>query len=156
MSLGYGTMSVYSFAYTLGGALATVFSLGEADIKDISSTGAISLEYMRWVSPHVGVGALGVYELCPMTFEDNTSSRSHLISVMPAAKFAWLGKDHFGMYTKIAAGVGAAFDDGSADFSFAAQVNPVGMDFGGQSFRGFLELGWGMQGLVMFGLRKSF
>ena len=47
-------------------------------------------------------------------------------------------------------------EDTKDNFAFAFQVTPIGMDFGGESFRGFAELGLGMQGLVNVGIRWLF
>ena len=38
----------------------------------------------------------------------------------------------------------------------AAQASPVCMEFGGKTLRGFLETGWGNQGLLNFGVKYSF
>ena len=38
----------------------------------------------------------------------------------------------------------------------AGQLSPVCMDFGGDATRGYLELGFGMQGIVSLGIKKMF
>ena len=74
-------------------------------------------------------------------------------------KFAWLNRAHVGLYSKLAAGAGYFFANGSDskdNFSVAFQVTPVGVDFGGEQFRGFLEVGVGWQGIVSGGVRWFF
>ncbi len=39
--------------------------------------------------------------------------------------------------------------------SFGFQVDPIAMEFGGMSFRGFVEAGIGMEGLVKAGVRYA-
>lgn len=104
-----------------------------------------------------------------------TPHPSYFISLMPEVKLPWFNLPHFGMYSKIAAGAWLQYSpevvdmvegsDGqpaqdvtpaSSDFGFSAQVNPIGMDFGGRQHRGFLEIGWGLQGLIMGGYRFEF
>ena len=47
-------------------------------------------------------------------------------------------------------------DSHSFDPYWAAQVTLAGVQFGGERFRGFVEAGAGMQGLVLAGLSVSF
>lgn len=96
----------------------------------------------------------------------------HVLTVMPAAKFPWFSNSHVSMYTKLAAGVawihtpevsvtGVDSDgntktetaEGSDNISVAFQISPVGIDFGGDLVRGYVETGWGYQGLIMMGVR---
>ena len=104
-----------------------------------------------------------------------TPHPAYFITLMPEVKLPWFNLPHFGMYSKLAAGAWMQYSpevvdmvegsDGqptrdvtpsSTDFGFAAQVNPIGMDFGGRQHRGFIELGWGLQGLIMGGYRFAF
>ena len=83
-------------------------------------------------------------------------------AVMPAAKAFWFRKPHVAMYSKLAAGVTLLddYDEEADSHSFdpywAAQVTLAGVQFGGERFRGFVEAGAGMQGLVLAGLSVSF
>lgn len=83
-------------------------------------------------------------------------------AVMPAAKVFWFRKPHVAMYSKLAAGVTLLddYDEEADSHSFdpywAAQVTLAGVQFGGERFRGFVEAGAGMQGLVLAGLSVSF
>ncbi len=78
---------------------------------------------------------------------------------MPAVKYNWLNRDRFSMYSKIALGVLIGIDSGADNdkttAAFAWQASAVGAEFG-NSFRGFLELGFGEQGILVAGLRYKF
>ena len=81
------------------------------------------------------------------------------LSAMPLVKFAWLNRAHVGLYSKLAAGAGLFFANGSDakdNISFAFQATPIGVDFGGEQFRGFVEAGVGWQGIVSGGVRWMF
>ena len=77
---------------------------------------------------------------------------------MPLAKFRWFTNPKFGMYSKIAFGAGIVpgGEEENLQVSFAGQLSPVGMQFGGGNVSGILELGYGMQGIVTLGIKKSF
>lgn len=81
---------------------------------------------------------------------------------MPAARMFWFRKPHVAMYSKLAAGVtllddyDEETDSRSYDPFFGAQVTLAGVQFGGERFRGFIEAGAGMQGLVLAGVSFSF
>ena len=77
----------------------------------------------------------------------------------PTAISAWLNRAHVGLYSKLAAGAGLFFANGSDakdNISFAFQATPIGVDFGGEQFRGFVEAGVGWQGIVSGGVRWMF
>lgn len=185
VNLTYGRISVPAFAYTLGGVFGTVFTLGAIAPEKMVSSGAISFEYYRYVHEHVAVGAATTYEVYTLGFKSYTGKdeeghatynsqipdHTHIISIMPAAKFPWFNYEHVGMYSKAAVGLNIMHTQGhsvvndkgeqdvtepSTSVNVAWQANPVCVDFGNMFCRGFVELGWGFQGLVMLGLRYSF
>ena len=83
--------------------------------------------------------------------------RMGFLSVMPHVKASWFDNPHFGMYSKVAVGAAGVFQkDGESSITWAAQLSPVCMDFGGSDLRGYLELGVGMQGIVTLGIKKMF
>lgn len=140
-----------------------------------SVIGPISGEYYYRFNNWLGVGAVCVFG---RTTHEFSSQIDHEIlgrdinayySLMPAVKFDWLRLSHFGLYSKIAVGATLrymAIDDYSLDPSnkedgdFAIhpnfQASPLGMEFGGTQFRGFVEFGLGEQGSVLAGLRYKF
>lgn len=185
ISLSYGRVSIPGTAYVLGGVFGTVFTLGAATPGKIASTGAVGFEYMHHFGKHFALGALATYENIVLRFDYATGETdadgkkilregptgfNHFISLMPALKFPWFCREHVSMYTKL--GVGAMFnvtneytynEDTSAwdrntdtNWNWAVQASLVGVDFGGDICRGFVEGGFGMQGLVCAGVRFGF
>ena len=160
ISLSYGLISSTHVSMTFGGVFQEIITGGNANIDDITSTGSIGVEYMRWLGKHIAVGGAAMFENVTIKYTDNTPNETTgLISIMPAVKANWFNRNHFGMYSKGMLGVSIMTDKSSSDDSpvmFSAQLSPICADFGGMAFRGFVELGWGVQGLVTAGLRYSF
>lgn len=168
ISVSYGVISIPSIANVLAGVFGTAFTGGMAKADKISSTGAISIEYMNYLNSHIAVGGAIVEENTSIIFDSysgkdedgNTEYKEgeeqhyNFLTVMPVVKLPWFYREHFSMYSKLAAGLCVGTSNG--DLSFGAQVSPVGMDFGGKAIRGFAELGIGMQGMILGGLRWSF
>ena len=161
--LSYSQLTLPQGAYVLGGVFGAVFSLGNFTFENMVMPGALSLEYTRYINDTFGFGGgvTGDY----MTADKYTGKDENrrydgkfslaIVSLMPHVKAYWFNHPHFGMYSKLAAGCAFQLGD-SPGVSFAAQVSPVCMDFGGDVWRGYLELGAGMQGLVTLGIKKIF
>lgn len=184
VSLSYGRVSIPSFAYTFGGIFGAAFGFGSIKPEQMYSVGAISAEYMRYVHPHVAVGGGLTYEIYNLTFSHKVGtdeggnaiykadkpSLNHIVSIMPAVKFPWFSYPHVSMYSKVAGGFMVIHNpgytaekdgktetkDASTQVNWAMQATPIGVDFGGTNFRGFVDLGVGMQGLIIAGLRYNF
>ena len=90
---------------------------------------------------------------------------------MPSVKFNWLRKNHWGLYSKLAAGVTYAYfnekyydelgkniDDKATanDIVFNFQATAIGVEAGGSHVRAFTELGIGEQGIALAGVRFKF
>ena len=155
---------------------SNVFSLVTSAISaaagDQSSFwGPVGVEYYYNVSPVVGLGAVAAYAGCKA--EDEKTHKEDLtesfITVMPSVKFNWLRKKHFGMYSALSAGAmfasvkcndnAKAADPNAKDETvtvFMFQATALGIEFGGQQFRGFVEAGAGEKGLLCAGLRYKF
>ena len=180
-------------------AFSSIFSvMGEALISSMLTGGqfvgsttyenekdipALSVEYFHHLSPGVSIGGIAAFNgtssdmYCKLRHTDGStvtnekigSSHKYYFSVMPAAKFDWLRKKNFGLYTKIA--VGATYysekqkqdvngdkkevhDDSGVRFNFQASL--LGVEVGSQKFRGFAEFGVGEQGIALAGLRYKF
>ena len=133
--------------------------------------GPVGVEYYYHVSPVVGLGAVAAYAGCKAedekTHKDDLSEK--FITVMPSVKFNWLRKKHFGMYSGLSAGVmflsvsandsAKASDPDAKDetlTSFMFQATALGVEFGGEQFRGFVEAGLGEKGTLCAGLRYKF
>ncbi len=161
----YGTGSASNLFSAFSGAFA-------ASAGDQSSWwGPIGIEYYHHITPVVGIGAVAVYARCKAE-DEKTHKRDlseNFFTVMPSVKFNWLRKKHFGMYSGISAGVmflsvspndnaKAADPDAKSEtlVSFMFQATAVGVEFGSEAFRGFVEAGLGEKGVLCAGLRYKF
>lgn len=146
-------------AYGAGSNTDIVSSIGVGMFtgKQTSYWGPVSVEYFRHFSSGFGVGAVAAVGGCK--WEEHNNAKSTYITFMPALKYNWLVKDHFGMYSKVAAGITFAKDSGTSKNNsrseFNWQASFVGMEFGG-ALRGFVEFGLGEQGIILGGLRYKF
>ena len=150
---------------TIGGALVG------AKFENEKYFGSISAEYFYHVKNWLGVGGIFAYGQCEQDVlfvgkKDGVSKNTYL-TLMPAAKFDWMRKKHFGVYSKLAFGAtlrnekytsdsDSSKDDSDSEVHVNWQVSLLGMEFGGPAIRGFLELGTGEQGIALVGLRYKF
>ena len=135
--------------------------------------GPISVEYFYHVNPWLGVGGIAAYGQMKQDYYFGSKKdgkdgeiKNNYITLMPAVKFDWLRKSHFGMYSKIALGAtlrtekmddtSDGNDESDSEMHVNWQVSFLGMDFGGEQMRGFLELGTGEQGIFVAGIRYKF
>lgn len=175
-SLTYGTLSNSEWIEAFGEVVTVMFG-GETKTKN--AFGPMSAEYFRRITPVVAVGAIGSVSSYKEDMMKRTTTatgettsekigdytRSYF-SFMPAAKFNWLRKEHFGMYSKVAAGITLASTnmkdtdpsvatekDKNVMFNFQASL--IGIEAGGK-LRGFAEFGMGEQGAILLGIRYNF
>ncbi len=164
LEIGSGLFSVPQFALTLGAVFGTAFSFGLASFDNLNISSAISAEYYYYFNPHVAVGGAAAFDsIWGDQMKKNTSTGEYepagkysgvFASLMPAAKFSWLNREHFRIYSKLAAGgmIGtAAGSDSGVQFSPAFQVSPICLSAGGGHCWGKLEFGAGMLGLIQAG-----
>ncbi len=180
ISVSYGTLSNSEWIEVFQEVVTVMFG---GKTKQKSAVGPISAEYFYRVSPVVAVGAVGsiasykddilskevpdATDATGATVEIKTGdyTRTYL-SFMPAAKFNWLRKKHFGMYSKIAAGISllntnmkdvdpTVATEKNKDVAFNFQASLLGIEAGGQ-LRGFAEFGMGEQGAILIGIRYNF
>lgn len=165
VSINYGYVTIPYLAYIFGNILGSAFiaPMAKEKLGNLNSTGAIGVEYMRYIpNGRASFGASVFYEGLKSTFVDKESGnltrtvREHAITIMPTAKVMWFNMKHFGMYSRAGVGATAMMNDGKAQFVVALQLNPVGMDFGGPMCRGFLETGFGTQGFINAGIKACF
>ena len=168
-SVTYGQFTVPQFAYVLGEVFGVMFTLGHASFEDPHMYGAAGIEYVHYTNDWFGFGGtvLCDYMTAKTVSVDKDGNKTPngdfklgCLSAMPLVKFAWLNREHVGLYSKLAAGAGYTFTGDNADvkdnFMFAFQATPIGVDFGGERFRGFVEAGVGWQGIVSGGVRWMF
>lgn len=173
VAVSYGYFSTSQWFDVFQGVM-NIWAGGQPDGKT-SVIGPISGEYFYHVKNWLGVGAVCVFG---RTSQEYSSQIDHAMlgkdintyySLMPAVKFDWLRFEHFGLYSKIAFGAtlrsmaveSYSSAPSSKDNSELAihpnfQASPLGMEFGGTQFRGFVEFGLGEQGSALIGLRYKF
>ena len=169
LSLSYGVGSIAQLGDGIGEGLGLVFTKTEFD--DGSIIGPISLDYFYHLdNPRLAIGGSFTYskwdsDVLVRKSDTKVGERKrNFFSVMPSFKYYWTNKNHFGLYSKLGAGIGflsrtdkdqtnAEKSDNGCYFMF--QLSVLGAEFGGK-FRGFAELGIGDQGLLQAGIRYKF
>lgn len=168
ISLSYGVMSNSQWADFLENLYLV---LVDAHTNTKRSIGPVGIEYFNHITPLIAVGAVGTVTSIQDDLRDHNDIKLGEINrtyytIMPAIKFNWLRKEHFGMYSKLAAGVSfvdsslkdvdpGSVKDKDKDAMFNYQASVLGLEFGG-AFRGFAEFGIGEQGMVLIGVRYNF
>ena len=149
----------------IGGALVG------AKLENEKFFGPISAEYFYHFEPWLGVGgilAYGVNKQDVMSGKDKIGeSKNSYYTLMPAVKFDWLRKKNFGMYSKLAVGAtlrsekydssnnsNRDYDDSEVHVNWQASL--LGIEAGSPTIRGFAELGFGEQGIILAGVRYKF
>lgn len=164
IGISYGGPAITYWA-RIGTAIGT--ALVGAKYEDNSYFGSLSAEYFYHLDPSVSIGGILSYsqDNDKINLAGSSGDRTtRYFTVMPAVKWDYLRRDHFGMYMKAAAGytlqrVNETYngqDESTTDGLFNVQISLLGMEAGSQHVRGFFELGFGEQGIVLAGLRYKF
>lgn len=165
--LSYSQVTLPQTAYFVAGIFGVAFTAGHFTFENTKPYGALAFEYDRNVNNWFTYGGVAVidYITSDAYNVDGDGNKTYngvfnfgYFSVMPLAKFRWFTNPKFGMYSKAAFGPGLVFggEEGDLQISYAGQLSPVCMQFGGGNLSGILELGYGMQGIVTLGIRKTF
>jgi len=172
IGITYGALSNSRWIDAITDIVPSVFGQRVANKK---AFGTLGVEYFYHTSPLVGVG--GIFGVSTSNEDIYSSDKlSHhrsnsYFSLMPAVKFNYLRKEHWGLYSKIAVGaiLGRAADKSydesgkkssksevrtACDFNW--QVSLIGLEAGSKNVRGFTELGIGEQGVFLAGVRYKF
>jgi hypothetical protein len=166
VSYGGAPLSVWArIGEALGEAIINGLTGGSIKYDNTSWFGSLSGEYFYRIDPAFSIGGIACFS------QDNddilvdnvkTGDRTtRFITVMPAVKWDYLRRNNFGMYMKF--GGGYTFErvtetykgqDGSNNSGFFnMQISLLGLEGGSKNVRGFFELGFGEQGVVLVGLR---
>ncbi len=174
VSYGAGYMSALIDAFGAGLGDAIVDYATNRDWANDSYSGTFGVEYFRHLNnPKLAVGGIATFTHYGEDVIDKSNndkvvgerSRNYF-TLMPAIKYNWVNKEHFAFYSKVAAGAMVLFDedtdkensqysDSDTFTCFTFQLSPVGLEFGG-AWRGYLEMGFGEQGVALIGLRHKF
>ena len=142
-----------------------------AKLENEKFFGPISAEYFYHFQSWLGVGgivAFGQNTQDVMSGNDKIGeSKNTYYTLMPAVKFDWLRKKHFGMYSKVAFGATLRNEKYNSDVSSSRDYNDsevhvnwqasfLGIEVGSPTLRGFVELGTGEQGIILAGVRCKF
>ena len=161
----YSNSQIIDAFENIGGALVG------AKFENESFTGPISAEYFYHVKPWLGVGGIFAYgqnkQDVYLHGDKDGEIKNTYLTLMPAAKFDWLRKKHFGVYSKLAFGATlrnekydsvdpSSKDDSDSEVHVNWQVSLLGIEAGSPTIRGFLELGTGEQGIILVGVRYKF
>lgn len=166
IGISYGAGSNSKILSALDDLVDLTATGGAVSYDNEKFVGPIAVEYFYHLSPKVGIGGIASYAntkkdaLVGSTKQGD--AKVNFFTVMPAVKLGWFEKDHFGMYSKVAAGLTfrsekqdwADISENNVKFNF--QVSLVGLEVGSQTVRGFAELGVGEQGIILAGLRYKF
>ena len=149
-----------------GGDLFKFIGVDDIEIKNGGTKGWFTLGYTYQLNKTISVGANLSYTSMKVVLKDETDKAKSGVSVftfMPTAKFDWFrtSSDVFGMYSKVALGVGLMTGQvldqnlkGAIPF-FSPHLSLIGLEVG-KGFSGFLELGAGFEGIVQAGIRARF
>lgn len=161
VSVGYFTHP--HVALTFGDAFGGII---DGDASSENSLGSFGVTYMHNLNKRFGLGATTSYEYIYKNAKDGKKYTENFITVMPTVRAYWFRHNHFGMYSRLAAGValncskgyvnGTGEENSQTDVLFGFHLAPVSMEFGSSKVSGFLELGWGYQGIVNAGVKFGF
>ena len=142
-----------------------------AKLENEKFLGPIIAEYFYHFQPWLGVGAIVAFGQSTQDVMSGNykigESKNTYYTLMPAVKFDWLRKKHFGMYSKAAVGATLRNEKYNSDVSSSRDYNDsevhvnwqasfLGIEVGSPTLRGFVELGTGEQGIILAGVRCKF
>jgi len=157
VAIGWASMvDVYEFFDTMYSPYNSIDALYSEQSGPTYTIGGLSAEFglnfRSWFTLAFNLSASGAWKETydPLTSVTGRKS-SAVVSVMPVARFTWVRKRNFQMYSSIGAGafVSASADQVSANVALC--FVPVGMRFGNKVF-GFVETAGGA-GCNMQGVR---
>lgn len=160
ISVSYGTIPTTDWIDFYSDVLVTGL-LGEA--TDFSSWGTINATYNFRLTKIIALGGTFTYSHNKngASTEERFRAENTYFTFLPNAKFNWVNKKYFTLYSR--AGLGISFrhakynSDGSTDNSTlcAFQVSPIGIEVG-NAVAGFVEVGIGTSGILQGGIRCRF
>lgn len=169
LAITYGMFSNSEYMSFLEDLVTTSITGGVMSYDNEKFFGPLTLEYFYRVKPWLGVGGIGAIAISNKDIffdkKESGTSRGIYFSVLPAVKADWLRRKHFGMYSKLGVGVTVLslqdkLDTGDKESGTAAafnwQLSLIGLEAGSNSLRGFAELGFGEQGVLLAGIRYKF
>ncbi|MCF0223645.1 MAG: hypothetical protein HUK20_05195 [Fibrobacter sp.] len=156
ISASYGLVNVYFMSIVFGDAIENLFDQDKSETSHgLLSASSFNVAYGYDLTSLVELGGILTYGYIADGHD------VHTISLMPKAKFNWINREHFRLYSQVA--VGALFvigDDQRKSEAHQIQrhvlpiphVSLAGLEFGNNvSF--FCELGAGQAGILAAGAK---
>ncbi|MBQ1209972.1 MAG: hypothetical protein IIX64_05845 [Bacteroidales bacterium] len=163
ISVNYG-FSLQDFVGGIASIATQIAGSVSGEVVDTKALGTIGLEYNRSLGRTISLGAVVNYSRVSNYLTTSYMSMD-FVAAMATMKAYWFKKPACAMYSRVGLGammIGTYSDpkDGTnptytPQFLPAAQLSVVGIEFG-TWVRGFVELGAGMQGILLTGVKFSF
>ena len=157
-----------TFGSVVIGSLSNLLDLteGEISVKPGGTYGVINLGYSYQLNKTISIGGGLAFNRLSVDLKDNTGKISpaavNVWTIMSTGKFDWFRtrSDMFGMYSKVGLGVMAVGGSLMEELHKTVwlptgQLSHIGLEVG-KGFSGFMELGFGMQGIAQLGVRARF
>ena len=167
-SIGYGVKPSSSFRFNPGNHY---YPLEE-------NVGAIFATYTRRLNKVIGIGASYCFDPRFLTYYEKPNTKEGLIcrfgtsshTLMFHLKINWLNTKYVNLYSKVGQGIMAwnyhlteyqphlyQIEMPSNDFAdridYAYQFTPIGVEVGTKRCAGFIQCGFGMEGMISIGFR---
>ena len=167
IALSYGALSNTIWVDAYSNVISSMFGVS---YDKSNYVGPFGLEYYYHITPLFGIGSVFTYASFTQDaiMNDHVSwkDKNSYISILPSVKFNWLRREHWGLYSKVAAGVtlshcktdhlGEKPNETENEVMFNFHASAIGVEGGSDHIRGFAELGIGEQGIALAGVRFKF
>lgn len=167
ISVSYGFSLLSTFGSVVIGSLSNILDIEkDISVKPGGTYGVINLGYAYQLNKVVSIGGAVGFNRLSIDLKDNTGKISpaavNVWTIMSTGKFDWFRtrSDMFGMYSKVGLGVMAVGGSLMEELHKTVwlptgQLSLIGLEVG-KGFSGFMELGFGMQGIAQLGVRARF
>lgn len=158
---GYGRASLADVMLEFSGAITIMFYAP----PDIQSSGIFQAGYNRFLSHGISVGGELSLEAITLVGTDPEAYENHYTVTNITARFdyRYCRRENFVFYSGLSIGVGSVGSHGtinpagtlSAGLIPAGQLNLFGISYG-KKWNGYVEFGFGSNGLINMGLTRRF
>ena len=168
ISTSYGFSVLSTFGSVVIGSLSNLLDLteGEISVKPGGTYGVINLGYSYQLNKTISIGGGLGFNRLSIDLKDNTGKISpaavNIWTIMSTGKFDWFRtrSDMFGMHSKVGLGIMAVGGSLMEELHKTiwlptGQLSLIGLEVG-RGFSGFMELGFGNQGIAQLGVRARF
>lgn len=158
---GYGRASFADVMLEFSGAITIMFYAP----PDIQSSGIFQAGYNRFLSDHISLGGEVSFEAITLIGTDPEAYENHYTVTNITARFdyRYWQRENMAVYSGLSIGVGNVGSHGtinpagtvSAGLIPAGQLNLFGISYG-KKWNGFVEFGFGSNGIINMGLTRRF